>query len=508
MAKRALISVSDKAGVVEFAEGLVKLGFEIISTGGTAKALTEAGIPVIGISEITGFPECLDGRVKTIHPNIHAGILAMRSNPEHMDQLQKLGVSTIDVVAINLYPFKQTIMKEHVDLAEAIENIDIGGPTAIRAAAKNWQDVAVIVDPADYMPLLDEMASGGISLKTKQYLSYKVFEHTAHYDALIANYLREEIGAAKYPATITKTYELSQIMRYGENPHQDAAFYVESLGREGTIAGANQLQGKELSFNNINDTNAAIELVKMFKEPACVAVKHANPCGVAIAADIETAYNKAYEADPVSIFGGIVAANREVTGKMAEELVKTFLEVLVAPSYTAEALGILAQKPNLRVLELDLKDDMKRDDMKKVSGGMLIQDCDNADYAELKVVTKRAPSEQEMKDLLFGWEVVKYVKSNGIALAKDNMTVGIGPGQTNRVTALDLAIKYAGDKVRGAVMASDAFFPFDDCVTAAGNAGIIAIIQPGGSIRDEDSIKKCDELGIAMVFTGTRHFRH
>ena len=508
MAKRALISVSDKAGVVEFAKGLVELGFEIISTGGTAKALSDAGLKVIGISEITGFPECLDGRVKTIHPKIHAGILAMRGNPEHMNQIEELGVSPIDVVAINLYPFKQTIAKDHVDLAEAIENIDIGGPTAIRAAAKNWQDVAVVVDPADYTVILDEMANGGVSLKTKQYLSYKVFEHTAHYDALIANYLREEIGAEKYPATITKTYELSQIMRYGENPHQDAAFYVESLGRSGTIAGAQQLQGKELSFNNINDTNAAIELVKMFDAPACVAVKHANPCGVATANDIETAYNKAYEADPVSIFGGIVAANREVTGNMAKELVKTFLEVLVAPSYTKDALEVLAQKPNLRVLVLDLTDNAKRDDMKKVQGGILIQDCDGADYSELKVVTKRAPSTQEMADLLFAWKVVKYVKSNGIALAKDDMTVGIGPGQTNRVTALELAINYAGDRAKGSVMASDAFFPFDDCVEAAGRAGITAIIQPGGSIRDEDSIKKCDELGIAMIFTGIRHFRH
>jgi len=508
MAKRALISVSDKEGVLDFAKGLKELGFDIISTGGTAKTLTEGGVEVIGISEITGFPECLDGRVKTIHPNIHAGILARRDNKEHMEQLKELGVETIDIVAINLYPFKATISKENVELADAIENIDIGGPTAIRAAAKNWQDVAVVVDPADYETLLKELAQGEISKETKQYLSYKVFEHTAHYDALIANYLRQEIGASKYPSTITKTYELRQTLRYGENPHQDAAFYVESLHREGTIAEAEQLQGKELSFNNINDLNTAIELVKEFDKPAVVALKHANPCGVGEADDVETAYLRAYIADPVSIFGGLIAVNCTVTVAMAFELVKIFIEGIVAPDYEEAALEVMATKPNMRVLKLNLKGDNIHDDMKRVAGGILIQEADVADYSELKTVTDREPTEAEMKDILFAWKVAKYVKSNGIALAKDNATVGIGPGQTNRITALNIAIDYAKEKSVGSVMASDAFFPFDDCVKTAKEAGITAIIQPGGSIRDEDSIKACNEAGIAMVFTGTRHFRH
>lgn len=508
MAKRALISVSDKAGVVDFASELIKLGYEIISTGGTSKVLKDAGLSVIGVSEITGFPECLDGRVKTLHPKIHAGILAMRSNPEHMRQLKELDVTPIDIVAINLYPFKQTIQKEGVTLEEAIENIDIGGPTAIRAAAKNWQDVAVLVDPSDYAPLLEELKNGGVRIETKQMLSYKVFEHTAHYDALIANYLRNKINAPKYPQTLTMTYEKAQDMRYGENPHQSAAFYTEPGMTKGTISAAKQLHGKELSYNNINDANAAVELCREYSVPAAVAIKHANPCGVAIGKTLYEAYVRAHDADPVSIYGGIVALNREVDIDTANELSKIFLEVIIAPSYSQEALDVLTKKKNIRLLTVDMSGFKPGMELKKVSGGLLVQELDTEQISEIKVVTKRKPTDKEMEDLLFAWNVVKYVKSNGIALAKDNASVGIGAGQTNRITALELAIKYAGANCKGSVLASDAFFPFDDCVTAAANAGIIAIIQPGGSIRDEDSIKKCDENGIAMVFTGMRHFRH
>lgn len=508
MAKRALISVSDKTGIVNFAKELINLGFEIISTGGTAKVLQDSGLNVIGVSQITGFPECLDGRVKTLHPNIHAGILARRSDNEHMNQLKELNVMPIDIVAINLYPFKQTIQKEGVTLEEAIENIDIGGPTAIRAAAKNWQDVAVVVDPSDYQTVLNDLKKGEISLQTKQMLSYKVFEHTAHYDALIAGYLRKKINAPKYPQTLTLTYEKAQDMRYGENPHQSAAFYIEPGKTKGSISEAKQLHGKELSYNNINDANAAVELCREFSEPAAVAIKHANPCGVAIGETILEAYLRAHDADPVSIFGGIVALNREVDGPTANELNKIFLEVIIAPSYTKEALEILTKKKNIRLLTLDMGGFEPGMELKKVSGGLLVQDLDTENISEIKVVTKREPTKKEMEDLLFAWNVVKHVKSNGIALAKDNATVGIGPGQTNRITALELAIKYAGDNCKGSVMASDAFFPFDDCVTAASKAGITAIIQPGGSIRDEDSIKKCNQTGIAMVFTGMRHFKH
>jgi len=505
---RALISVSDKTGILEFAKGLKKLGFEIISTGGTAKALKDGGVEVIGVSDITGFPECLDGRVKTLHPKIHAGILARRDNPKHMKQLSELGVDTIDVVAINLYPFKETISKANVTLDEAIENIDIGGPTAIRAAAKNWQDVAVVVDPEDYEVVISELDKGEISLKTKQYLSYKVFEHTAHYDALIANYLREKIGADKYPATITRTYEMKQGLRYGENPHQSAAFYAESIRNKGTLADAKQLQGKELSYNNINDISAAMALVNEFDEkPTVVALKHANPCGVGEADTIAEAYKKAYDADSVSIYGGIIACNRTVSAEMAEELIKTFIECIIAPDYEPEALEIMKAKPNMRVLKGNEKC-FNKDVITTVSGGVLIQDADTENYNELKVVTDRAPTDKEMEDLLFTWKVVKYVKSNGIALGKDGATVGIGPGQPNRITSLNIAINNGGDKVKGSVMASDAFFPFEDCVKAAADSGITAIIQPGGSIRDEESIRACDEAGIAMVFTGMRHFRH
>lgn len=513
MAKRALISVSDKTGVVEFARELTNLGFEIISTGGTSKALSDAGIEVINISDITGFPECLDGRVKTLHPNVHAGILAMRGNAEHMEQLKKLGVETIDVVAINLYPFKQTILKPGVEFAEAIENIDIGGPTMIRAAAKNYQDVCVIVDPADYSKLIDELKGGEVSLDTKKYFAYKVFEHTAQYDAMIYTYLGKETNQPKFPNDFTVTYEKVQDMRYGENPHQQAAFYKE-IGSEriGGISNATQLHGKELSYNNIMDADAAVCMVKEFDEPAVVAVKHANPCGIAVGADIHEAYVKAYESDPVSIFGGIIAANREIDAKTAEEISKIFLEIVIAPSFTDEAFEIISKKKNIRILKLEnisKKNTKDMFDFKKVAGGLLVQEIDTELMGEeLKVVTEKQPTEKEMKDLLFAWKVVKYTKSNAIVLAKDNVTTGVGPGQTNRVTALEIAINYAKEKSVGSVMASDAFFPFPDCVEAAAKAGVTAIIQPGGSIRDEESIQKCNELGISMIFTGMRHFKH
>ncbi len=512
MKRRAILSVSDKTGIVEFAKGLEAQGFEIVSTGGTAKVLREAGVAVTGISDVTGFPECLDGRVKTLHPLVHAGILAMRGNPEHMKQVEELGVTLVDVVAINLYPFKQTILKEGVQFEEAIENIDIGGPTMIRAAAKNWQDVSVVVDPADYTRVLAELENGGVTLDTKRLLAYKVFEHTASYDALIADYLRKQLGLG-FPEVYTPTFEKAQELRYGENPHQSAVFYKEIGHFDGTIAAAKQLHGKELSYNNINDANGALDLVKEFDVPCAVAVKHANPCGVGVAENIYDAYKKAYEADPVSIFGGIVALNRPCDAATAAEMAKIFLEIIIAPSFTPEALEILSKKKNIRLLALPniaKKNTADMLDYKKVAGGLLVQNLNCELYHEenFKVVTKRAPTEEELKAMKFGMTVVKHTKSNAIVLAKDQATVGIGPGQTNRITALELAIKYGGENVAGSVLASDAFFPFDDCVEAAAKAGVTAIIQPGGSIRDEDSIKACDKHGIAMIFTGTRHFKH
>lgn len=514
MAKRALISVSDKTGVIDFAKGLSDLGFEIISTGGTAKALADAGIEVVAVSDITGFPECLDGRVKTLHPNIHAGILAMRSNSEHMEQLAALKVDTIDVVAINLYPFRETIMREGVTLEEAIENIDIGGPTMIRAAAKNYQDVAVVVDPADYQTVLEEYkANGEVSKETKFELAYKVFEHTASYDTLISTYLRKQIGKELFPENLSLTFEKVQDMRYGENPHQLGVFYKEIGNIDGTLAAAKQLHGKELSYNNINDTNGALELVKEFDEPTVVASKHANPCGVGSGKDIYEAYMRAYESDPVSIFGGIIAANREIDAKTAEEMHKIFLEIIIAPSFTPEAIEILSQKKNLRLLELPTisqKMDINAFDMKKVMGGLLVQQRDVELFhdEDWMVVTEKMPTEQEIEDMKFAWKVVKHTKSNAIAIAKNNMSLGAGPGQTNRIMATRIALDYAGERAKGAALASDAYFPFPDCVEAAAKAGITAIIQPGGSKNDQLSIDECNKHGIAMVFVGMRHFKH
>lgn len=537
MKKRALVSVSDKAGVVEFCKGLVECGFEIISTGGTAKALTDAGLNVIGISDITGFPECLDGRVKTLHPNVHAGLLAMRSNPEHMAQLEKLNINTIDIVCVNLYPFKATLEKG-ADFATCIENIDIGGPTMIRAAAKNYQDVAVIVDPNDYAKVLEELSNGGVTLETKKYLQYKVFAHTAVYDSLISNYLASQLGIT-YPDSVTFAYEKAQDMRYGENPQQSAVFYNEEFIRPGSLSSAKQLWGKELSYNNINDANGALELLKEFgNTPAVVACKHANPCGVGTGESIHEAYLRAYNSDPVSVFGGILAINGEVDAATATEINKIFIEIVMAPSYTEEALAILEQKKNIRLLQIENISARRQPDafdMKKVYGGLLVQQYDEslirgedmslfstkATVEEtttptgkpktvygLGVVTDRAPTEEEVEAMLFAWRVVKHTKSNAIVIGKQGRTTGIGMGQTNRIWAAQQAIAHAGEEAKGSVMASDAFFPFPDCVAECVKAGITAIIQPGGSVQDKASVDACNQAGIAMVFVGDRHFKH
>ncbi len=516
---RALISVSDKTGIVEFAKSLQELDIEIISTGGTHKALEDAGIKVTGISDVTGFPECLDGRVKTLHPNIHAGLLAMRSNSQHMEQLEQLNIETIDIVVVNLYPFKDTILKENVSRHDAIENIDIGGPTMLRSAAKNYQDVAVLVDPSDYGNVIEELKTNGkVSLDTKFYLCSKVFEHTAHYDTLIAAYMKKERKDFDLPKTITMTYEKVQDMRYGENPHQKAAFYKEVSINKGLLSSAVQLHGKELSFNNINDTNGALELLKEFDEPTVVACKHANPCGVGTGDNIYDAYMKAYYADPTSIFGGIVVFNREIDEKTAEEINKIFIEIIVAPSYNKKALEILNQKKNIRLLLLEdilNKQDENAYDLKKVAGGLLVQTIDSKllPEEEIKVVTKKTPTEQEKKDMLMAWKIVKHTKSNAITIVKNGQSIGIGPGQVNRIWACKQAIEHGmeflgKESLIGACMASDAFFPFPDCALEAAKAGITAIIQPGGSLKDDLSIEECDKNNISMIFTNMRHFKH
>ena len=516
MVKRAILSVSDKTGIVELARRLADQGVTLLSTGGTMKAIEQAGISITGVSDVTGFPECLDGRVKTLHPAIHAGLLAVRENPEHMKQLEQLGVEPIDMVVINLYPFRATIEKPGVTFGEAIENIDIGGPTMLRAAAKNAQDVVVVIDPADYDRVLTELeTTGDVSLKTKRYLQYKVFEHTAQYDCMIQQYLRSQLeDAPEFPQNLTVTFEKVQEMRYGENPHQKAAFYRDLGDIAGTLPAARQLHGKELSYNNINDTNGALELLREFDTTAVIAVKHGNPCGVGVAETVSEAYKLAYEADPVSVFGGIVVTNGTVDAATAEQMSKIFLEIIVAPKFTEEAMAILTKKKNLRLLELDttIRTYPKGERvMRKVAGGLLVQEIDDKllpEDGDLKVVTKAQPTEKQMEDLMLAWKIVKHAKSNGIAIAKDNQSLGIGPGQVNRIWSTQMAIERSGDKVRGAALASDAFFPFDDCVKACAEAGISCIIQPGGSVRDQDSIDACDKYGIAMVFTGMRHFKH
>lgn len=509
--KRALVSVSDKAGIIPFVKALVDLGVEVVSTGGTKKAIQEAGIPVIGISEVTGFPEILDGRVKTLHPNIHSGLLAIRDKEEHMQALKEHNITPIDLVVVNLYPFQQTIEKPDVTFPEAIENIDIGGPSMLRAAAKNHAYVTVVTDPADYDKVVEEVkANGDTTVETKRQLAAKVFRHTAAYDALISQYLTNAVGEED-AESLTVTYNKVQSLRYGENPHQKATFYQRPLGAKCSIANAKQLNGKELSYNNINDANAALRIAKDFKDPVVVAVKHMNPCGVGTAETIEQAYDRAYEADPVSIFGGIICANREIDEQTAAKMKEIFLEIIIAPSFSEKALEILTAKKNLRLLTVDFAaQDEKEIQLTSITGGLLVQEEDayTIDDAELKVVTKREPTEKEWEDLKLAWKVVKHVKSNAIVLAKDQMTVGVGAGQMNRVGAAKIAIEQAGEKATGSALSSDAFFPMDDTVEAAAKAGVTAIIQPGGSIRDEDSIKKADEYGIAMVFTGVRHFKH
>jgi phosphoribosylaminoimidazolecarboxamide formyltransferase/IMP cyclohydrolase len=511
--KRALISVSDKTGIVELAKRLVTQDYEIISTGGTANALVAAGIKVIGISDITGYPECLDGRVKTLHPNIHGGLLAMRDNAEHMETLKNLDINTIDIVVVNLYPFKQTIQKQDVELEEAIENIDIGGPSMLRAAAKNYKYVTVIVDPSDYEAVLAEIEQKGDTNEATRFrLAAKVFSLTASYDCLIGNYLWEKAGLEKYPDVLTMTYEKQQDLRYGENPHQAAAYYKEVNNNKGVLVNAVQLHGKELSFCNLNDTNGALDALKEFQEPAAVAVKHATPCGIGVGEDIHEAYIKAFKADPVSIFGGIVALNRTVDEKTAVEMNKIFIEIVIAPSYTVEALEVLKSKKNIRIMKLPNIEFIEAGqlDYKKVGGGLLLQEQDSKDFdmSELKIVTDRQPTEEEMKNLMFAWKAVKHVKSNAIVVAKDNMTLGIGGGQVNRIWPTQMSLQRAGEAAKGAVLASDAFFPFNDVVQEAAKAGITAIIQPGGSLKDQDSIDECNKHGITMVFTGMRHFKH
>ncbi|WP_163970951.1 bifunctional phosphoribosylaminoimidazolecarboxamide formyltransferase/IMP cyclohydrolase [Oceanobacillus halotolerans] len=510
MRKRALVSVSNKENITEFVQGLVGLDYEIISTGGTLRVLEEAGISVKPVEAVTGSPEILDGRVKTLHPMIHGGLLAKRDNPDHRQQLEDHSITPIDMVIVNLYPFKQTFDQEGVTEEEIIENIDIGGPTMLRAAAKNFSDVTVVVDPKDYETVLEAARHDKLNKQKRQQLAAKVFRHTAYYDSLIASYFTDK-EEASFPETYTVTYEKVQSLRYGENPHQQAAFYKNPIQDGMSLATANQLHGKELSYNNIQDANAAVEILSDYKEPAAVAVKHMNPCGIGVADTLNVAFDKAFDADPISIFGGIVALNGEVDEKTAEKLSEIFLEIIIAPGFTEDAFRILTKKKNIRLLELASADnESTTHKLTTVNGGVLIQEFDKAVVMkdDLTVTTKRRPSEQEITDLLFAWKAVKHVKSNAIVLAKDNQTVGVGAGQMNRVGAAKIATEQAEEKAKGAVMASDAFFPMPDTVEVAAKAGITAIIQPGGSKRDQDSIDKCNEYGIAMVFTGMRHFKH
>lgn len=517
--RRALISVSDKTGVVEFARALHELGVDILSTGGTARLLAENGIPVTEVSRYTGFPEMMDGRLKTLHPKIHGGLLGRRG----VDDAVMAGhdIPAIDMLVVNLYPFEATVASPGCDLATAIENIDIGGPTMLRAAAKNHAAVTVVTDAADYPRLLAELATnqGAVSLATRFDLAVTAFEHTARYDGAIASYLgavQPDGGRTEFPRTFNMQFRKAQAMRYGENPHQQAAFYVEARPAEATIATARQWQGKELSYNNVADTDAALECVKTFAEPACVIVKHANPCGVAVAATILDAYERAFTTDPTSAFGGIIAFNRPLDAETAKAIIdRQFVEVIIAPSVTEEALPALAAKQNVRVLSCgEWGPARARElDYKRVTGGLLVQERDlgTVTAADLKVVSRRSPAEQELKDLLFAWKVVKFVKSNAIVYCRDGMTIGIGAGQMSRVYSARIAALKAADEglaITGSVMASDAFFPFRDGIDAAAAVGVTAVIQPGGSMRDQETIAAADEHGMAMVFTGMRHFRH
>jgi len=513
---RALISVSDKRGIVEFAQQLTSKGVEILSTGGTFKLLTEAGVAAIEVSDYTGFPEMMDGRVKTLHPKIHGGILGRRGQDEGI--MEAHGIDAIDLVVVNLYPFQATIERDDCTLDMAIENIDIGGPTMVRSAAKNNKSVAIVVNSGDYTAILEELTSnGGLSQTTRTDLACKAFEHTAKYDGAIANYLGSQLDkTSKFPRTFNTQFSKMQDMRYGENPHQDAAFYVEHEPKEACIATSLQLQGKALSFNNIADTDSALECVKAFQDPACVIVKHANPCGVAMGKDITEAYEKAYSTDSTSAFGGTIAFNRELDAATAQRIIdQQFVEVIIAPSVSPSAATALARKPNVRVLSCgDLPHLHAAElDYKRVTGGLLVQDRDLGQMleADLKIVSERMPTEVEMHDLQFAWKVAKYVKSNAIVYCKDGMTIGVGAGQMSRVYSAKIAGIKASDEgleVKGSVMASDAFFPFRDGIDAAAAAGISAIIQPGGSMRDDEIIAAANEHNISMIFTGMRHFRH
>ena len=516
---RALISVSDKTGIVELARALHALGIEVLSTGGTAGRIRDAGVPVIEVSAYTGYPEMMDGRVKTLHPKIHGGLLARRDLDA--GAMREHGIAGIDLLVVNLYPFERTIANPDCDLATAVENIDIGGPAMLRAAAKNHAWVTVVVDANDYDAVLGELRAGGtVTTATRFRLAAKAFEHTARYDGAIASYLGGRDGtdapAAAFPRTLNLQYSKSQEMRYGENPHQRAAFYVERAGEEACVATARQLQGKALSFNNIADTDAALECVKCFEAPACVIVKHANPCGVAIGNGLLDAYERAFTTDPTSAFGGIIAFNRPLDAETAAAIVeRQFVEVVVAPGIDAGALAPFASKANVRVLECAALPTAPSAalDFKRVTGGLLVQDRDTGAVAaaDLEVVTRRAPTRAEMRDLLFAWKVVKFVKSNAIVYCRDGATIGIGAGQMSRVYSAKIAGIKAMDEgleVRGSVLASDAFFPFRDGIDAAAEAGVSAVIEPGGSMRDDDVIAAADEHGLAMVFTRMRHFRH
>lgn len=515
---KALISVSDKTGVVEFAKGLVALGWEILSTSGTMKLLKESGVPVTSVSDVTGFPEICDGRVKTLHPKIHGALLARRDIPEHMKELKDNDIETIDLVCVNLYPFRETIAKPNVTMEDAVEHIDIGGPSMLRSAAKNWESVTVVCNPADYETVLSEIKAGGNTTReTRLKLSAKAYTHTAEYDMAISTYMRAQAGL---PEKLFLEYDLKQELRYGENPHQEAKFFASTVKEPFSLATAEQLNGKELSYNNIQDANATLNIAREFDEPFCVGVKHMNPCGSATGKTIAEAWKKAYEADKTSIFGGIVAANREIDLETAQMLKPIFLEIVMAPSFAPDALELLCTKKNLRVLKVDMtKDNTVRKQYVSMNGGMLVQDRDinTKPVAADQCVTELKPTAEQLADMEFAWKIVKHVKSNAIVVAKDGMTYGVGAGQMNRIGSAEIALKQAQNTLKeegkdimteGLVLASDGFFPFNDCVALAAEYGIKAIVQPGGSIRDEDSIKLADEKGITMLFTGERHFKH
>jgi phosphoribosylaminoimidazolecarboxamide formyltransferase / IMP cyclohydrolase len=512
--QRALISVSDKTGILEFAMELQKTGVEILSTGGTADLLRKGGVPVIQVSDYTGFPEMMDGRIKTLHPRVHGGILARRDVPEHVKAMEDHGIRPIDLVVINLYPFEETVARKNCSLEDAIENIDIGGPAMVRSAAKNFKDVVVLVNPANYSLILEEVKAGTVTLETRSWLCRDAFAHTARYDSLIATYLTERRQeGSDYPPLLNQPFEKVQELRYGENPHQSAALYKENSALPSEIVSAQQLQGKELSFNNFIDLNAAWELVKEFDKGAVAIIKHTNPCGVAQSEDQLRAFIVAREVDPTSAFGGILGFNQPVTAKTADEITKNFVEAVVAPGFEPEALKLFAAKKNIRLMqmpELRSTQDTEKFDLKRIGGGLLVQSRDSLTYVEgqLKMVSERKPNDREMKDMKFAWIVAKHVKSNAIIYAKDQEIIGIGAGQMSRVDSARVAVEKARKPLHGGVMASDAFFPFRDSIDEAAKNGITAIISPGGSIRDEEVLQAASEHNIAMVFTGTRHFKH